>query len=112
MSLLRVFPLLLVLIGSSACKKVSAVPPPAAPVAAAPATTAAGDDWPQFLGPNQDDTSPATGLLETLPPGGPRVVWEREVGTGYAAPSVRHGQLVLHHRRGNSEIVEAFDAAT
>jgi outer membrane protein assembly factor BamB len=40
------------------------------------------------------------------------VVWEKKIGTGYSAPSVYAGQLVLHHRIGAEEIVESFHAAT
>ncbi|MFN0066128.1 MAG: PQQ-binding-like beta-propeller repeat protein [Limisphaerales bacterium] len=71
-----------------------------------------GADWPRFLGPAGDATSPETNLIARLPTNGPAVVWEREVGTGYSAPSVLGGQLVLHHRRGEEEIAESFDAAT
>jgi outer membrane protein assembly factor BamB len=67
-------------------------------------------DWPRFLGPAGNATSPETGLLNTFPAGGPRRVWGRDVGTGYAAPSVYQGQLILHHRLGNDEIVESLDA--
>jgi len=66
-------------------------------------------DWPEFMGPNRDQTSPETGLRETLPA---KVVWQREIGTGYSAPSVRGDLLVLHHRVGPEEIVEASEAAT
>ena len=38
-------------------------------------------------------------------------MWSRPIGTGYSAPSIRDGQLILHHRKGNHEIVEAFSAA-
>lgn len=69
-------------------------------------------DWPEFLGPNRDTTSPEKGLLETLPATGPKILWQREVGTGYSAPSIRGDLLVLHHRLGKEEIVEALDAAT
>ena len=68
-------------------------------------------DWPEFLGPNRDGASPETGLLDRFPEGGPRVVWQKEIGTGYGVPSVREGVLVLHHRVGDEEIVEAMDAA-
>lgn len=71
-----------------------------------------GADWPQFLGPNGDGTSPESGLLEAFPAGGPPVVWEKKLGTGYAAPSVLGGKLVVYHRVGNEEIAEALDAAT
>ena len=76
-------------------------------VIAAPAA-----DWPEFLGPNRDGTSPETGLLERFPAGGPPIVWQMDIGTGYSAPSVRDGMLVLHHRVGDQEIIAAFDAAT
>ncbi len=73
---------------------------------AAPAFAA---DWPEFMGPNRDQTSPETGLRDTLPP---PVLWSKEVGTGYSAPSIRGGVLVLHHRVGGEEIVETMDAKT
>lgn len=69
-------------------------------------------DWPQFLGPERDGTSPETGLLEKFPEGGPRIVWQKDVGAGYGVPSVRGGVLVLHHRIADKEIVEAMNAAT
>jgi outer membrane protein assembly factor BamB len=70
------------------------------------------EDWPKFLGPHGDNTSRETGLLEAFPAAGPKVIWRKEIGTGYSAPSVRGGVLVLHHRLGNDEILESFDAAT
>src|SRR6478609_10577468 len=69
-------------------------------------------DWPEFLGPNRDASSPETGLVDFIPAGGLPVIWQKEVGSGYSAPSIRGGCLVLHHREGNEEIVEAMDAAT
>jgi outer membrane protein assembly factor BamB len=66
-------------------------------------------DWPEFMGPNRDQTSPETGLRDTLPP---PVLWSKQVGTGYSAPSIRGGVLVLHHRLGNEEVVETMDAKT
>lgn len=69
-------------------------------------------DWPQFLGPAGRGWSPETNLLERLPSEGLRGIWEKEIGTGYSAPSIREGQLIIHHRRGDQEIVESLDAAT
>lgn len=68
-------------------------------------------DWPRFLGPHGDGTSPETGLIKTLPPEGLPVIWKREIGTGYSAPSVRDGLLVLFHRQNDEEIIEGFSAA-
>ncbi|MEY5009112.1 MAG: hypothetical protein RLZZ253_251, partial [Verrucomicrobiota bacterium] len=69
-----------------------------------------GADWPEFLGPNRDNTSPETGLTEILGPSGPALVWEKRVGTGYSAPSIRAGLLVLHERVGDEEVVRALRA--
>jgi outer membrane protein assembly factor BamB len=51
-------------------------------------------------------------LLDKWPANGPLVIWSKPVGTGYSAPSVRAGKLVLHHRVKDEETVECFDAAT
>jgi outer membrane protein assembly factor BamB len=69
-------------------------------------------DWPQFLGPTANGISTETGLLDKWPTNGPPLIWEKVVGTGYSAPSVRGNLLVLHHRFRDDEIVEAFDADT
>lgn len=69
-------------------------------------------DWPRFLGPHGDGTSRETGLLDRWPPGGPPILWAKDAGAGYSAPSVRGNRLVLHHRRGNEEIVECMEPAT
>jgi outer membrane protein assembly factor BamB len=71
-----------------------------------------GEDWPAFLGPRGTGVSAETGLLQKWPQDGPPVLWEKEVGTGYSAPSVRGNRLVVHHRIGNEEIVECLRADT
>ena len=76
------------------------------------AATQTAGDWPQFLGPHRNGTSDETGLLDRWPANGVTVVWEKSLGTGYSAPSVRGDRLVLHHRIGDEEIVECFEAAT
>src|SRR5665213_3000027 len=69
-------------------------------------------DWPQFLGPRANGISDETGLLEKWPAGGPPLVWEKTIGTGYGAPSIMGQRLVFHHRIGDEEIVECLDADT
>src|SRR5438105_8062006 len=44
-------------------------------------------DWPSFLGPSHNATSPETHLLANLVAKGPPVVWEIPRGAGYAAPA-------------------------
>ena len=38
-------------------------------------------------------------------------MWDRAVGAGFSAPAVADGRLVLFHRRGGEEIVEAFSVS-
>lgn len=73
---------------------------------------AAGEDWPQFLGPRANGISSETGLLDQWPTNGPPLVWERKIGTGYGAPSIRGAKLVFHHRLADEEIVESAEATT
>src|ERR1041384_2110025 len=70
------------------------------------------EDWPHFLGPHANGTSRETNLIDKWGVGGPEKVWSIIVGTGYSDPSVSWPDLVLHHRIGDQEIVECFDAAT
>lgn len=76
------------------------------------ALSAPAEDWPRFLGPSGDNTSTETNLLDRWSTNGPPIVWDKPVGSGYSAPSVLAGALVLHHRLGDEEIVEAMDSAT
>jgi len=72
------------------------------------ATLIQAEDWPQFLGIHRNAESGETGLLTSMPKDGPGVVWKKTVGTGYSAPSVAAGKLVLHHRVANLEVVECL----
>jgi outer membrane protein assembly factor BamB len=74
--------------------------------------TARAADWPEFMGPTRDQVSTETELIDTLPPQGPPLVFDKPVGKGYSAPSVRGETLVVHHRVAREEIVEACDART
>jgi outer membrane protein assembly factor BamB len=69
-------------------------------------------DWPQFLGPHANGLSDETGLLDKWPTNGPPLVWEKKIGTGYGAPTIRGDLVVFHHRLGDEEIVEAVEAGT
>lgn len=61
-------------------------------------TRKAGSDWPSFLGPTQDSKSEEKGLNPRWPAEGPRVVWQRELGDGYAICSVARGRLYQFDR--------------
>ena len=82
---------------------------------AAPKPLAVGTvvhDWPSFLGPTRNNISTETNLLAELPVNGPAIVWEVKRGTGYAAPAISKGKLVLFHRLEDNEIVDCLQPET
>jgi outer membrane protein assembly factor BamB len=78
----------------------------------ASASAAVAEDWPWFLGPQHTGVSGEQGLLVAWPAEGPPLLWKREVGTGYSAPSVRGERLVVHHRVGGEEVIECLHPLT
>jgi outer membrane protein assembly factor BamB len=66
-------------------------------------------EWPQILGPNRNGVAIGERLVESLPKGGPAVLWEYKVGDGYAGVAVADGHLIVFHRLGNEEIAEGLD---
>lgn len=72
----------------------------------------AAEDWPQFLGPERNGVYRGPALAEAWGPQGPRVVWRKQVGAGFAGPAVVQGRVILFHRVGKEEVVESFDART
>jgi outer membrane protein assembly factor BamB len=69
-------------------------------------------DWPQFLGPGRNGIYIGPPLAETWPANGPRVVWKKQVGAGFAGPAVSGTRMFLFHRVSNEEVVEALNAQT
>jgi outer membrane protein assembly factor BamB len=74
---------------------------------------ASAGDWPQILGPKRNGhAAKDERLSDSWPADGPKVVWERKVGRGFAAVSVADGKAVVFHREGDEQVVEGLDAAT
>jgi outer membrane protein assembly factor BamB len=73
---------------------------------------AAAADWPQFLGPDRNGVYTGPALAEAWPAKGPAVVWRKTVGQGFAAPVVVQNRVIVFHRIGAQEIVDALDART
>jgi len=70
-------------------------------------------DWPRFLGPNGNSTSPQKGLLRSWPDGGPSVLWTTNVGPGYGGPVIQAGKVYLLDRDDNTgDIMRCFDFNT
>ena len=73
---------------------------------------AAAQDWPQHLGPERNGVYSGPALADRWGAQGPRVVWSKPVGQGFSGPVVAQGRVILFHRVGNEEVVEALDART
>lgn len=73
-----------------------------------PRPLAAGD-WPQILGPHRNGEAENESLADTWPSDGPKTLWHRPVGRGYAGLAVVGQKGVLFHRVENDERVEALD---
>src|SRR5262245_26452177 len=75
-------------------------------------TRKTGDDWPCFLGPTQDGVSKEKGIVAPWPAAGPKVVWQKEVGSGYSMPVISQGRLFLFDRIRNRARLRAMKAET
>ncbi len=77
------------------------------------ATRKIGADWPGFLGPQRDSTSPETGIDPKLWEGdGPRIVWSRKLEESYAIGSVAKGRYYQYDRDGDNAILHCWNAET
>ncbi len=56
---------------------------------------ARAEDWPQWLGTKRDGVWRDTGIVDTFPKAGPKVVWRQPVGTGYSGPAVADGKVFV-----------------
>ncbi len=71
-----------------------------------------GPSWPQFHGPNQDNKSPDTGLLDRWPEEGPELIWTAEgLGYGYSSVSIAEGRIFTSGNIDDKTVVTALDAA-
>lgn len=70
------------------------------------ATTQA-QDWPQAQGPNRDNKSSETGLLQEWPEGGPEQAWlSKDIGLGYSGPAIVGDQIfIMGAREGKTELI-------
>jgi outer membrane protein assembly factor BamB len=67
-------------------------------------------DWPQYLGPNRNSTSPQKGILRSWPENGPEVLWTVDVGIGFGGPVVKDGKVYLLDRDDKvGDIMRCFD---
>jgi outer membrane protein assembly factor BamB len=68
-------------------------------------------DWPQFHGPNRDNTSRETGLLKKWPPEGPQLLWTAEgVGEGFSTVAIAEGLVYTTGNIGDYTVITALTA--
>src|SRR5581483_1249657 len=72
---------------------------------------ATAGDWPQWLGPRRDGSSPETVVpwKESL-----KILWRQPAGEGNSGPVVADGRVFVHAKvkDQDKEQVDAFDAKT
>lgn len=74
------------------------------------AANVCAQDWPQYLGPDRDGTSPQKNVFRSWPEQGPEVMWTKDVGIGYGGPVVKDGKVYLLDRNDEvGDILRCFD---
>jgi outer membrane protein assembly factor BamB len=70
-------------------------------------------DWPQWRGPDRDGKSAETGLLDSWPKGGPRLLWKaQDLGEGFSSPAIVGDRLYIQGQHGGDQLVMAYDVHT
>ncbi len=75
-------------------------------------STSAFGQWPQFGGPNRNFTTEAKGLAAKWAEDGPKKLWTRELGDGYATIVADGGVLYTMYGTGEDEFTVALDENT
>ncbi len=71
-----------------------------------------GEDWPEFLGPARNGKSRERGIWTDWDRRKPRVVWQHEIGEGYAIGSVAAGRFIQADRSGGKIRIFCWNAET
>jgi len=70
-------------------------------------------DWPQYLGPDRNSTSPQQNILRSWPETGPEILWTVEVGLGNGGPIVKDGRIYFLDRNDSiGDMMRCFDLNT
>ena len=70
-----------------------------------------GQDWPRWLGPNGDGTWNESGIIDSFPESGPKVVWRVPINGGYTGPAVADGRVVVMDWIAREKTQEEKDAS-
>ena len=75
------------------------------------APVAAGQDWPQWRGPNRDGAATSFGEPASWPEGLTEQ-WKVDVGLGYATPLLVGDRIYMYTRQDQDEVMMALDAGS
>ena len=66
--------------------------------------------WPQWRGKYRDGISDETGLLQSWPEGGPKLLWKvTGLGKGWSSPIITGGTIYITGDVGEDLVISAFD---
>ncbi len=77
-----------------------------------PASSLLAGDWPQVLGPNRNGIAEEENIATSWPASGPKTLWQKSVGRGFAGVAVAEGKAIVFHRIGNEEVAECLESQT
>ncbi len=69
-------------------------------------------DWPSFLGPEQNGKSQEKIKITPWERNGPNVLWAKEIGTSYGAPTVADGRVYIFARYGDMARLSCLESET
>ncbi len=68
------------------------------------------EDWPKWLGPRGDGISQEGAIAEQWPVDGPKQLWEKPAGAGYASPVAVDGKVYVFGVMDGSDTLTCYDA--
>ncbi len=72
----------------------------------------ANSDWPDFLGPERNGKSSEKLEIMPWPKTGPPIVWHKEIGTSYGAPTIADGRLFIFARHADTARLTCMESKT
>lgn len=59
------------------------------------ASHSVSQEWPHWMGPDRTNTWNESGIIETFPEGGPKVLWRTKISGGYSGAAVAQGKVMI-----------------
>ncbi len=69
-------------------------------------------DWAQFLGNGTGHCNKNITFPKQFPKEGPKILWQKNIGSGWAGPVVQDKKLIIFHRLQEHEIVECLNVSS